>query len=249
MGTAMSSWALKDYDNGQSDEGAAFVYHGNAATTSNRNNLSLYNVDLTTPISSSNFLLNNFGAGLFAKSFLGRGNGKMVWETKVSYEPYSGTPITNSVLYTSQQAGYSDLTMMGTELKNLVDKQAGKYTKIRARVHYDPVTAITGQMYSPWRYVPSVSAGSTGGALPVDLISFKVAWQDQGKTAQVKFVTENESEICCYEIEKSDNGFHFNVIGHLDARNYPELHTYNFTDLDATGKKQYYRLKTIHHDR
>jgi hypothetical protein len=84
--------------------------------------------------------------------------------------------------------------------------------------------------------------------LPVDLISFKVAWHEQGKTAQVKFVTENESEICCYEIEKSDNGFHFNVIGHLDARNAQELHTYNFTDLHATGKKQYYRLKTIHHD-
>jgi hypothetical protein len=100
-------------------------------------------------------------------------------------------------------------------------------------------------MYGPWRYVPSVSAGA-GGALPVDLISFKVAWEDQGKTARVKFVTENESEICCYEIEKSDNGFHFNTIGHLDAGNYPELHTYNFIDLHATGKKQYYRLKTIH---
>jgi hypothetical protein len=233
------------YDNGQSDEGAAFVYYGNAATTGSPNNLKLYNVDLTTPLNSSNFALPNFGTGLFAKSFLGRSKGKLVWETKVSYEPYSGTPITNSVLYTSQQTGYSDLTTLGTELKNLVDKRAGRYTKIRARVHYDPVTAITGQMYGPWRYVPSVSAGA-GGALPVDLISFKVAWEDQGKTARVKFVTENESEICCYEIEKSDNGFHFNTIGHLDAGNYPELHTYNFIDLHATGKKQYYRLKTIH---
>jgi hypothetical protein len=234
--------------NSQTNEGAAFVYYGNAATNSNRNNLSLYNVDLNTPISSSNFPLPNFGTGLFAKSFLGRGKGKMVWETKVSYEPFSGTPITNSALHTSQQASYTDLTIMGTELKNLVDKLSGKYTKIRARVHYDPVTAITGQMYGPWRYVPSVSAGSTGGALPVDLISFKVGWQDQGKTAQVKFVTENESEICCYEIEKSDNGFHFNTIGHLDARNAPELHTYNFIDLQANGEKQYYRLKTIHQD-
>ncbi len=137
---------------------------------------------------------------------------------------------------------------MGTELKNLINKLPGKYTKIRARVQYDPVTAITGQKYGPWRYVPSVSAGTTGGALPVDLISFKVAWQEQGKSARVTFVTENESEICCYEIEKSDNGFHFNTIGYLDARNAPELHTYNFIDLHATGKKQYYRLKTVHAD-
>ena len=136
---------------------------------------------------------------------------------------------------------------MGTELKNLIDKQTGQYTKIRARAHYDPVTAITGQMYGPWRYVPSLIPSAAGGALPVDLISFKVAWQDEGETAQIRFVTENESEICCYEIEKSDNGFHFNAIGHLDARNTQELHTYNFIDLHATGIKQYYRLKTIHH--
>lgn len=84
--------------------------------------------------------------------------------------------------------------------------------------------------------------------LPVDLISFKVAWQYQGKTAQVEFVTENESEICCYEIEKSDNGFHFSTIGQLDARNVQEQRTYSFTDPDATSKKQYYRLKTIHHN-
>ncbi|WP_353718277.1 FG-GAP-like repeat-containing protein [Dyadobacter sp. 676] len=233
------------YDNGQTDEGAAFVYYGNQATISNRNNLNLYNVDLATPISSSNFPLASFGTGLYVKSFLGRAKGKLVWETKVSYEPYSGTPITNSVLYTSRQPGFTDLTVMGTELKSLVAKQAGKYTKVRARAQYDPVTAITGQMYGPWRYVPSLTAG-TGGALPVDLISFKVAWQQQGRTARVNFVTENESEICCYEVEKSDNGFHFNVIGHLDARNAAETHTYNFIDLQANGKKQYYRLKTIH---
>ncbi|SDG58856.1 Por secretion system C-terminal sorting domain-containing protein [Dyadobacter soli] len=234
------------YDNGQTGEGAAFVYYGNEATASGRNNLNLYNVDLATPMSSSNFPLANFGTGLYAKSFLGKAKGKLVWETKVSYEPYSGTPITNSVLYTSLQPIFTDLTITGTELKSLVAKQAGKYTKIRARVQYDPVTAITGQMYGPWRYVPSQTAGTSGGALPVDLISFKVAWQEEGKTARVKFVTENESEICCYEIEKSDNGFHFNVIGHLDARNAAELHTYNFIDLRAVAKKQYYRLKTIH---
>jgi hypothetical protein len=31
MGTAMSSWALTGYDNGETNEGAAFIYHGSAA--------------------------------------------------------------------------------------------------------------------------------------------------------------------------------------------------------------------------
>jgi hypothetical protein len=66
----------KSYDNGQSDEGAVFVYYGNAATTSNRNNLSLYNVDLTTPISSSNFLAFQFWRWALCQIFPGKGQGK-----------------------------------------------------------------------------------------------------------------------------------------------------------------------------
>ncbi len=236
------------YDNGETNEGAAFVFHGNAAANNKRNNLRLYNVNLTSPVSSSNFGLTNFGAGLFAKSFLGRGKGKLVWETRLNYNPYSGTPITNSALYTSQQSSYSNLGLTGTELKNLVAKQSGRYTKIRARIKYDPVTAITGQLYGPWRYVPEQIAGQSLGVLPVDLISFKVAWQQKGQTARIEFTTDNETAICCYEIEKSNDGFNFNRIGQLAATNTSALYTYHFIDNNATGQKQYYRLKAIHQD-
>ena len=53
----------------------------------------------------------NVGIGLFAKSFLGRTKGKLVWEVSRSFDAYSGTPITNSVLFTAQQASYTDLGM------------------------------------------------------------------------------------------------------------------------------------------
>ena len=145
------------FDDGvNTNEGQAFLYNGNEFTNK-RNNLRLYNTDLTTPINSSNFLFGNFGAGLYAKSFLGRDRGKLVWETRLNYNAYSGTPITNSTFFTSQQAAYTDMGLTGIELKNIIAKiGGGKYTKLRARIKYNPVTAITGQVYSPWRNVSSI---------------------------------------------------------------------------------------------
>ncbi len=233
------------YDNGQADEGRAFVYHGNSPGTNKRNNLRLYNTNLTTPINSSNFLFGNFGAGLYTKSFLGKIKGKMVWETRLSYNPYSGTPITNSTFFTSQQVSYTDLGLAGVELKNLIDKLlgSGRYTKLRARIKYDPVTAITGQVYGPWRNVSAIIDGNSLGALPIELISFNAAWLQKGKTAKINFTTDKESGICCFDILKSLDGFNFYSIGTRAAKNISGIQSYSFIDNNAINKKQFYRLK------
>ncbi len=232
-------------DMGNVGEGRAFVYNGNDSTSNQRNNLRLYNSDLTTPISSSNFIFGNFGAGLFAKSFLGKVKGKMVWETRLNYNAYSGTPITNSTLFTAQQSTYTDLGLAGVELKDLIGKLlgSGRYTKLRARVKYDPVTAITGQVYGPWRNVSAIIDGNSLGALPVELISFKAAWLQKGKTAQLNFTTDKENGICCFTIEKSNDSFNFYPIGTLPAKNTSGIQAYSFIDNAATNKKQFYRLK------
>ncbi len=231
-------------DMGNVGEGRAFVYNGNDSTSNQRNNLRMYNADLSTPISSSNIILDNFGAGLFAKSFLGKVKGKLVWETRLHYEAYNGNPITNSTFFTAQQSGYTDLGLTGVELKNLVNKVwGGKYTKLRARVKYDPVTAITGQGYGPWRNVSAVIDGNSLGALPIDLISFDASWLQKGKTAQLGFTTDKESGLCCFDIEKSLDGFNFYSISTLPAKNSPRRQSYSFIDNNATSKKQFYRLK------
>jgi hypothetical protein len=233
------------FDNVETDEGRAFVYHGNSPGNNTRNNLRLYNTDLTTPLSSNNFNVSNFGAGLYARSFIGRAKGKLVWETRLSYNAYSGTPITNSTFFTAQQAAYTDLGLPGIELKNLINKIAGArlYTKIRARIKYDPVTAITGQVYSPWRNVSSIIDANNLGALPIELISFNAAWIQKGKTARLDFKTDKESGICCFDIEKSADGFNFYSLGSLPAKNISGVQSYTFIDGNATGKKQFYRIK------
>jgi hypothetical protein len=238
---------VPQYTNGQSLEGTAFTYYGNGPGSGIRNNLRLYNTDLTTPVNSASFSGPGFGASIFAKSFSGRTKGKLVWETRVNYSAYSGTPITNSALYTSAQSNYTDLGTAGIGLKNLVAKVPGaQYTKIRVRVKYDPVTSLTGQVYGPWRYVPSLLSTSSLGVLPVDLISFKAEWLQQGMGAQLTFVTDNEASICCYDIEKSSDGISYNKIGSLDAKNTGMQTTYYFTDNDATAPTIYYRLKINH---
>ncbi|MEO6541683.1 MAG: FG-GAP-like repeat-containing protein, partial [Ferruginibacter sp.] len=236
-GANLFDWSL-------TDQGGAFIYLGDNSGINKRNNLRLYNTDLTSPINSSNFILANFGAGLYSRSFLGRNKGKMVWETRINYNAYSGTPITNSTLFTAQQAVYTDMGLAGVELKTLVDKLLGtRYTKVRARIKYDPVTAITGQVYSPWRNVSSIIDANNLGILPIELISFNAAWLQKGKTARLDFKTDKESGTCCFDIEKSADGFHFYAIGSLTAKNVSGIQSYSFIDDHATGKKQFYRLK------
>ncbi|HEY1201766.1 MAG TPA: FG-GAP-like repeat-containing protein, partial [Niastella sp.] len=225
------------YDNGETNEGAAFVYYSNSA--GKHNNLDLYNTDLSTPINSSNFPGSTFGAGLYAKSIAGVATkGKLLWETAISYQSYSGTPITNSMLYTSMQSSYTPLGGTPVQFTNVMAKQSARYTKVRARVKYewDAATAISGQVYGPWRYASDM-AYLTLTSLPVNLISFKAAWLSKGKSAQLTFVTDNESDVCCYHIQKSSDGVNFTTIGTVASKNATVQTTYGFTDNNAVGPK------------
>ncbi|WP_035362224.1 FG-GAP-like repeat-containing protein, partial [Dyadobacter alkalitolerans] len=133
------------YDNGQLNEGMSFIFYGNK-TGGLQNNLRLYNSDLTTPINQSQKAKNNFGVGFFAKSFLGRNKGKLVWETKAKGQGFSkgaNNVITNSTMSTGSWIGYASLGLTGVEMKSVIAKQ-GTSTKVRVRVKYDPALALTG---------------------------------------------------------------------------------------------------------
>lgn len=160
------------HDNGQINEGMVYVYHGNAGNKNLQNNLRLYNTNLTTPINQSQKAKNDFGAGLYAKSFLGKNKGKLVWETKAKGQGFSkgaNNVITNSTMSSGSQNAYAGLGLIGTELKSVIAKQ-GPSTKVRVRVKYDPALAITGQVYGPWRYLPAYLLGNSIAPAPEDLV-------------------------------------------------------------------------------
>ncbi|GGB93582.1 FG-GAP-like repeat-containing protein [Dyadobacter sediminis] len=149
------------------NKGAIITYNGNKSgwiwLPGLQNNTRLYNSNLTTPINQSQFSKTDFGVGLFAKSFLGKNKGKLVWETKAKGQGFSkgsNNIITNSTQSSGSQSAYVSLGLTGTELKNVIVKQ-GPFTKVRVRVKYDPALAITGQIYGPWRYLPAYLTGSS----------------------------------------------------------------------------------------
>jgi hypothetical protein len=164
---------LPGSDNGQAvDAGAVLLYYGNNGKGI-RNNVRLYNDNLVSPISQSQLTKTNFGLGLFMKSFIGTNRGQLVFETVSNGNSFSKSG-TNPITTSTQSSGQSPLTTLaaiGTENISLANKPAGVATRVRARVRYSPVLALTGQMYGPWRYVQRQLAGYNNAPVPEEAMT------------------------------------------------------------------------------
>ncbi len=235
------------YDDGaNTNEGRCLVYYGNNGGGL-RNNLRLYNQDLTTPIQQINVTQPNlFGAGLFAKSPLGRVKGKLVWEVKSQGIPFSGNPITNSAAYLDKQTSFTNLGIAGVELKSNVQKVGSRNNKIRTRVEYDKVTAITGQVYGPWRYPAGYTMGAYGMnsvPLPITLISLNGQFIN-ADDVQLNWITTNEINMRAFIVERSTDGINFTEAGELTAKGIGSSRAdYLFLDKNVQHELLYYRLK------
>jgi hypothetical protein len=236
-----------------------WAYAGNRSAqiphASARNNLRLYDLDLTAPISASNIPVPQFGAGLFTRPFLGRTRTRMVWETRIQGESFSTAmngSITNSVATTAEQPALTQGPLAGVELKSLVDKPGGGVditaTKVRARVRYDPVTAITGQIYGPWRYMPGYLDGHgthNNVPLPIELIQFE-ATCDRGKML-LQWSTASEQNSSHFVVQRSSNASVWSDIGRSQASGHShQTVQYEFSDDTQLPRGPlYYRLLQV----
>ena len=240
------------YDNGVLNEGAFFVYLGNAGT-GRRNNVQLYNTDLSTPLQQSNLNNSSFGLGMFTSSLQGRQKVKMVWEVKSQGQPFSsaGGKITNSVSNTSVQSSYSNTGLTGTNLNNLVSK-TGFHTKVRCRVQYDLVTSVTGQKYGPWRYPQNyfyAQQGSSSTPFPVEWLSFTAQWLTEGESAQLNWSTASEKNNSHFTVLRSNDGQNWEEVTQVNgAGTTSNISQYTYIDNSlkhlntSTLKHVYYRL-------
>ena len=237
------------YDNGQTNEGAAFVYYGNAGGGM-RNNLRLYDDNLSSLFTDASFSDGNMGIGLFAKSPQGKQKGKIVYETIASGSAYSSSsPITNSTQYTGQASSYTALGLTGTELKLAITKVSGS-TRVRARVKYDPATSITGQVYGPWKYLLINSQSLSVGTVPVELTYFEAEKQSDNH-ALLSWQTASELNNKHFEIERQVFGaVEFEKIGEVaGAGNSQQLRDYTFTDdISELSGRICYRIKQVDYD-
>ncbi|WP_166444639.1 FG-GAP-like repeat-containing protein [Dyadobacter bucti] len=227
--------------------GRALIYHGNGDNGAPnyeriKGNIRLYQDDLTTLINQTNVDQATVGVGLHTKSFLGRNRAKLVWETRSQGQQFShASPITNSTQFTGE-GSFVNIQSGNTELKNAVVKP-GIATRIRVRVKYDPVLAITGQVYGPWRYVndPVITDPD---ALPVELISFKASVIEN--QVQLSWATATEVNSNYFEIQRSNNGKAWEKIGEVPAlQNSSSNHHYTFSDANPLKGTSYYRLKMV----
>lgn len=145
------------YNDEYTDEGIAFAYYGGGGSGM-RANTRQYQNDLATPLAPNGRSGHEqqAGLGLYATSFLGRQKGKLVYEYMTQGQPFSGALLQFSVEKSGEQISFTDLGTTGADLRELVTGlSSGSVYKWRARVMYDPVTAITGQVYGPWRFMPN----------------------------------------------------------------------------------------------
>ncbi|MCF0061843.1 FG-GAP-like repeat-containing protein [Dyadobacter chenwenxiniae] len=230
--------------------GRAFMYHGNGDGISVnddraiRGNIHLYNSDLSTNINKDNLGKDDFGLGLYAKSFLGRNKGKLVWETIGQGESFShASPITNSTQFTGQ-GNLIDLPTTEIELKSLIAK-TDFLNKVRARVKYSPVLAITGQLYGPWRYTNSILADPS--ILPVELVSFDAKAIE--KHVDLAWETASEVNSDHFELQRSNDGKKWEEFGKIYSNgDSKKRNSYHFTDLNPQTGLNYYRLKMVDKD-
>jgi hypothetical protein len=169
---------------GAQDAGSIRTYFGGGEygeqsyPPARRGNLTVHNAGALTPYAPGlpgQDATPTFDINLMIKSFLGSTKLKVVWETKIPSQPFSRVPntsVASSVQFTGSTPAYVDLgNSFGN--KNIVASvtKLSPGTKVRARVKYDPVLAITGQMYGPWRYPSTLVSGKSVSPPPQEIVS------------------------------------------------------------------------------
>ncbi len=142
------------YDNGFTDNGQVFVYHGNGGSglkaTIRQYKPGTTNILYSGGLTGTN---NQVRLNIFGKSPYGRADGKIVYEYKDNGVPFSGTTITNSTS-SSGSGTNTDLgtTLTGIQLNNDISGLlTTKEYKWRARVQYNLVNNPY-QKFGPWKY-------------------------------------------------------------------------------------------------
>lgn len=152
---------------------------------------------------------------------------------------YSIDNISNSNLYTTSSSSFavpaSGITL-NTMLRMRVIEEVGT-------VHGGGY-AITGPCYAPiYGQVEDYPVYLTSGVLPLTLEYFK--GEKINKTVHLRWNTSAANNAGLFEIERSNDGTDFSVIGVMSAKNSTTGSSYTYDDNNYSGKLIYYRIKQV----
>jgi FG-GAP repeat/FG-GAP-like repeat len=228
------------------DEGALYMMRGNQGRAFPQLSRQ-YRANLVSPLSTNSVDfadMLNFGIGHFSKDPIQRTLGRLRWEVVFEGQPFSGNPITNSVASTGTAATWTDLGLLGVELKQLVAKAPTHLRyKWRLRVEYALNKLINGQRFSRWYYGYASGVGDIG-ILPVELVSFRGAAERDGN--RLWWTTGSEQGSGRFIVERSIDGDVYDTIGEVRAAGESQSPIdYEWFDDTAPTGTNYYRLRMI----
>lgn len=205
-----------------------------------------YMADLVSPLATNCMdfgVPDYFGIGHRARSPMHRCDGRLRWEVVFEGQAFSGAPITNSLGSTGQSAGWTDLGVGGTEIKELIYKTAGHLRyKWRVRVEYELAKLFDGQRFSRWFYGYASGMGDIG-VLPVELVSF-TGWPEE-RVNHLSWSTASEHHTARFLIDRGTSPELLLPIGSVDAAGESQsTRTYTFDDASPPDGLAYYRLRT-----
>jgi alpha-tubulin suppressor-like RCC1 family protein len=165
-------------------------------------------------------------------------NGISTTTITIRLKDASGTNLTTS-------GGTITLTSSAGTLGTVVDNNDGTYTVILTSTS-SPATALIGFA------INGTTASSTTNVVFANTLPLK--WGDakafrKYKTQQLEWITEQETMVSHFEVERSINGRDWSVIlAHKNATNGDLQHTYNHTDKEYIPGVVYYRIKEVDKD-
>jgi hypothetical protein len=231
------------------DQGSLYVMGGNKSRSLSQLTRQ-YRADLVSPLSTNSYDYAdylNFGIGHRSKSPIGRTSGRLLWEVVGEGQAFSGSPITNSMGYSGAAASFSDLGVLGVELKQLVSKiPIHKRYKWRVRVEYAQNKLVDGQRFSRWYYGYASGIGDIG-ILPIELIAWTGSAVPEGN--RLEWSTASERGTARFMVERSTDGRAFASVGAVAAAGTSStLRRYAMLDAWRVAGTAYYRLRSIDTD-
>lgn len=231
------------------NEGTFRLFRGNNGQAYNRLTRQ-YMVDLTSPLATNSMDFDDryyFGIGHRARSPMQRTTARLRWEVVHEGQPFSGTPITNSVNASATSATYTNLGLAGVEIKEIVTKIPSRYrNRWRVRVEYPMHKSFDGQRFSRWFYGSASGVGDIG-VLPVELMSFSGTVRTEDNL--LTWITASERNSDYFLVERSGDGNSFEPIGSISAATHSSTPIqYQFADGAAPEGLSYYRLRMVDSD-
>ncbi len=208
----------------------------------------------TFPIGSSSTSYNpvtmNNGGGTVYSANVSTGNtpSGLPDVTKALNRTWTVSPAATADLNFGFNTGEGNASCVLTDGMGLYNSSGGAWTSLGTATPSIPSSGATSYQvgYSAVAFAGTIFNLSNTTSIPVELMSFKAFVKNNANA--LTWVTASERSNAAFDIERSNNGLDFQVIGTVKgAGTSAKVTTYNFSD-DAPLPVSYYRLRQIDFD-